>query len=381
MEEALDQNGAVAVPPVSGNDRRITLAHRDLARLSNSMSVASVVMASAGRLVGVITLERDGAEAFDSRTIQLLEAVAVLLGPLIEMKADTQRLLAGKLVDNTQFGLRALFGPRRPALKLTAVVVVACAIFIIFASSQFRVSAKAVVEGSIQRAAVAPFDGFISTAPVRPGDIVEEGQVIATLDDRELALEAVRGRSELEQQVLKYHDALGKHDRSSTRVFAALAEQARAQLALIEDKLARAQVRAPFRGVIVSGDLSQTLGSPIEKGKTLFELAPLDAYRIILQVDERDISYVAVAQEGQLVLTGFSGAIFPFKIKAVTPVATAAEGRNYFRVEGAVENLEAQIRPGMEGIGKVDIGPQPMWWVWGRPLIDWVRFTVWKYWP
>ena len=166
MEEALDQNAAVAVPPVSDSDRRITLAHRDLARMSNAVSVASVVMASAGRQVGVITLERDTAEAFDARTVRLLEAVAVLLGPLIEMKADTQRLLAGKLVDNTQSGLRALFGPRRPALKLAAVAVVILAIFVTFASSQFRVSAKAVVEGSIQRVAVAPFDGFIATAPV-----------------------------------------------------------------------------------------------------------------------------------------------------------------------------------------------------------------------
>jgi len=35
-------------------------------------------MASAGRPVGVITLERESVDAFDARTVQLLEAVAVL---------------------------------------------------------------------------------------------------------------------------------------------------------------------------------------------------------------------------------------------------------------------------------------------------------------
>ena len=33
------------------------------------------------------------------------------------------------------------------------------------------------------------------------------------------------------------------------------------------------------------------LGSPVEKGKALFELAPLDSYRLIIHVDERDVRY------------------------------------------------------------------------------------------
>ena len=40
------------------------------------------------------------------------------------------------------------------------------------------------------------------------------------------------------------------------------------------------------------------LGSPVEKGKVLFEIAPLDAYRLIVHVDERDIRYVAAGQSG-----------------------------------------------------------------------------------
>jgi multidrug efflux pump subunit AcrA (membrane-fusion protein) len=381
MEEALDQSASIALPPVPASERRIALAHRDLARQSGANSVASVVMASAGRPVGVITLERDSVDAFDGRTVQLLEAVAVLLGPLLEMKADTQRLIAGKLADKTSSGLKALFGPRRPAVKLAAAAAVAALAFVALVPGEFRISAKAVVEGAVQRAAVAPFDGFIAAAQARAGDVVAEGQVLATLDDRELALEEVRWRSELEQQVLKYNDALGKHDRSAARVLAALVEQAKAQLALVEDKRARAKITAPFSGVVVSGDLSQLLGSPIEKGKMLFELAPLDKFRVILQVDERDVLYVKNAQTGQLVLTGFSSAAFPLKVKTVTPVATAADGRNYFRIEAQVDDPEKVLRPGMEGIGKVAVGERSLLWIWSRTLIDWLRITLWKWWP
>ena len=83
--------------------------------------------------------------------------------------------------------------------------------------------------------------------------------------------------------------------------------QADAQLALAEEKLTRSRILAPFDGIVVSGDLSQMLGSPVEKGKTLFEIAPLNSYRLIVQVDERDVRYIAVGQGGTVALAGRPG--------------------------------------------------------------------------
>ena len=53
-------------------------------------------------------------------------------------------------------------------------------------SGDYRVSAPAIVEGAVQRAVVAPFEGYIATAGVRAGQQVEEGALLARLDDREL---------------------------------------------------------------------------------------------------------------------------------------------------------------------------------------------------
>src|SRR5207237_9047193 len=111
-------------------------------------------------------------------------------------------------------------------------------------------------------------------------------------------------------------EGVAKHDRSASRVRAEQVAQAEAQLNLTDEKLARTRLVAPFDAVVVSGDLSQQLGAPIDQGKVLFELAPLDAYRVVLQVDERDISYVELGQSGELALTGLTGATLPFKVKA-----------------------------------------------------------------
>src|SRR4029434_57004 len=106
-------------------------------------------------------------------------------------------------------------------------------------------------------------------------------------------------------------EALAKHDRNSFAVLEPQIRQAESQLALAEEKLARARIIAPFDGIVVSGDLSQMLGSPVEKGKTLFEIAPLDSYRLIIQVDERDVRYIAVGQSGTPALAGTPRAPVP----------------------------------------------------------------------
>jgi hypothetical protein len=52
------------------------------------------------------------------------------------------------------------------------------------------------VEGAVQRAAVAPFDGYVTAARFRAGETVAEGEVLAEMDDQELRLERHRREGE-----------------------------------------------------------------------------------------------------------------------------------------------------------------------------------------
>ena len=66
--------------------------------------------------------------------------------------------------------------------------------------------------------------------------------------------------------------------------------------------LARAKLVAPFASVIVSGDLSQSIGRPVSRGDTLFEIAPLDRYRVTLVVPDTDIRLIAPDMKGEILL-------------------------------------------------------------------------------
>jgi RND family efflux transporter MFP subunit len=245
-----------------------------------------------------------------------------------------------------------------------------------------RVSARTTIEGATQIAAVAPFDGFVAEGLVRAGDTVRRGQPLARLDDRDLRLERSRWQSEREQLQRRYQVAMASADRGAMGVFAAQINQAEAQLTLAEDKLSRVLLTAPYDGVVVSGDLSQLIGAPVEQGKLLFEVAPLEAYRVVLQVDDRDIGRLAVGQGGDLVLSSQPGRPMPFTVRSITPVSAQHDGRNVFRVEAHLDAADlARLRPGMEGVGKVTVGRASLLWVWTHGFVDWLRLALWNWMP
>jgi multidrug efflux pump subunit AcrA (membrane-fusion protein) len=227
----------------------------------------------------------------------------------------------------------------------------------------------------------APFAGYVSDAAARAGAIVKRDQVLATLDDRELRLTRLKWLSQQEQLTRQYHQAMAVRNAASVVILAAQIDQARAEVALLDYQLGHTRLIAPFDGMIVTGDLSQSLAAPVERGQVLFEVAPLDAYRVILQVDERDITYLRGQQRGTLLLAGSPGDHLPLVVEKITPVSTAREGRNYFRVEAKLDRPLDRLRPGMEGVGKVEIERRLLIWIWTRQVVDWLRLKLWTWLP
>jgi RND family efflux transporter MFP subunit len=378
MDEVLDLGQPQVHPPLD-EDAVGGLAHAALSSARSGSSVLSVPLLDDREPIGVLTLERVQERPFDASELELAETIGQLLGPVLALKQREERSAWERLTGALQRGATALFGPRHPGLKLAAVSLLALAAVLAFATWPYRVSAKVVIEGAVQRAVVAPFQGFVGESLVRAGDAVQQGQTLARLDDRELRLERVRWLSEAEQVQRRYRQAAATQDRAAMTVAAAQERQAQAQLALVEERLDRAVLKAPFSGIVVSGDLSQLLGSPVEQGKVLFEIAPLDAYRVVLHVDERDIAEIALGQHGQIALAGMPYERLPFTVRQITPVSTAEEGRNYFRVEAHLDDAPARLRPGMEGVGKVEVGPRKLLWIWTHPLVEWIELATWRW--
>jgi biotin carboxyl carrier protein len=382
MDESFDQQTAVIYPhPGSETIPPVSRAQEELSRLDNAGTVCSIPLYSAGKIIGVITFERTNNQPFDQETLKSCEAIATMAGPVLEAKRKEDRSVPRKIIEYGGQQLTKLVGPAHVGFKLSAILVSALMIFLIFAQGIYRISAKTIIEGQVQRVIAAPFEGYISEADARAGDIVVKDQILATLDDKDIKIQRLKTIAQREQLLRQHREAMGEHDRAQNRITLAQLKQVNAQLALLNFQLSRTKLTAPFDGIVVTGDLSQSLGAPVEKGQALFEIAPLEAYRVILQVDEHDIADVVVNQLGMLTLSSLPGEQFQFNVEKITPVSTAEEGRNYFRVEARFEGDSAWMRPGMEGVGKIYVDRRKQVWIWTHRLIDWLRLWVWSWWP
>lgn len=381
MEEAFDQMASVSQPPIASLSRSIAVAHAEHLRGSRTKHMLTVPLADAGGPVGALTLERRDDRPYDEDDRQMAEAIAALVGPMLELKRRNRRWFGGRLVDGTARVLGILLGPRHLSWKLLALALAALAVTATRFEIPFRIQADAVVRGSVSRAVAAPFAGFIAEAPLRAGDRVQAGQLLVRLDDADLQLEALRWRSEVDRLGSESREALAKKDRAQVALAEAKIAQARAQADLADAELARSRLVAPIDGLIISGDLSQKLGSPVQLGEILFEIAPLDDYRIDILVDERDLRYVSEGMSGRLALIGQPSDGMPLTVARVTPLAEVHEGVNAFRVEARLDAPPQGLRPGMDGVAKLDSGERLAVWVWSRRLIDWARQKAWTWQP
>ncbi len=385
MDEAMDRLAPVSwqqsKQDASGNEQNPPApAHASLAQESGALCIHSIPLKQGATCIGVITLERDS-EQFSSSDLAWMDALTGLLPSVISLKQHSEQGYIGKLREDAKTLLSRLFGPRHLVWKFGSALTLLLIASLVLIEHDYRVSAKMVVEGEVQRAAVAPFEGFVLSSHVRAGDTVKEGQILCELDDRDLRLEQQKWASESEQHSRELREAMASHNSTAVQVLSAQLQQSEAQLKLASARISRAKIASPFEGVVISGDLSQLIGSPVEQGKKLFEIAPLHAYRIILQVDERELRHVSTGQAGKLVITGIAGDPMPFHVSQITPVASAQEGRNFFRVEAKLEEANTQLRPGMEGIGKISVGERRLWWILTHTFTDWLRLTLWTWLP
>ena len=381
MDEAIDQKAVIVTPVEKDSEFCVTREHEQLSGLVGGSAVMTVPLSNAGELCGAITFERPVDVGFDPPTVEMCKAVGIAVGPMLETKRREDRSIFIKVPDAAGASLGKLIGPGHIARKLIAIGLLVFVGLSTVLHGDYRVSATSRVEGAVRRVITAPVDGYVSSATARPGDIIDDGQLLFEFDDRDLRLERVQVSSERAQMAARMQDALSKRERAEVQIISAQLQQADAHIALLDEQIVRTKVNAPFDGVIVSGDLSQSLGAAIERGAVLFEIAPLDRYRVVLEVDEHDIADIAAGQEGTLLLSSLPGLPLAIQVSRLTSVASTTEGANYFRVEADLLESPDGVRPGMEGVTKIDIEERRLISIWTHNTRRWLKLRLWSWTP
>ena len=379
MDESIDQACTLVHPADSARELCVLAAHTQLADKMRSAGVCTVPLAWQGEVFGALVAERRRAGAFDVAEVAMLEQAAAAAGAWLRMQRTLEMPWRQRALDK----LSKSFETAGQGRFRLAAVLVAAVLAVLFAWPVDReIAAPVKLEGAIQRVITAPGDSYLEKVHVRPGDVVKAGQVLVEFASEDLRVERQRLMAEMGGREAASAEAMAKQELGALAVQAAKVRESQAQLELLDQRLARMRITAPFDAVVIQGDLSNALGAPTRKGDVLMTLAPAHNFRAIVEIDESEIGEIQPGQEGAMVLTAMPYTTLPLRVKGVTPLAVVGQGRSYFEAE--VELLpsriaQGELRPGMRGIARLFGVRRARGMVWVEQATVWLRLTWWRW--
>lgn len=379
IDETLDQRLSLRVSSGGGApDHQITTAHHQHLADHGATFVMSIPFRHR-EFSGAFVFERPLSKGdFDSTEALLAETLVAYLGRVVLLQELTDPGLLRLTRDWCRAVFASLWGRGRRGFQAASVVAIVLIGLGTFVPVNHDVSGEVIIEGERQRAMVAPFDGYVVEALVKAGDSVRQGQLLARLDDRDFQIERARAIGLIEQHRSEYQEAMSKRDRATASAALSQMDQAQAQLTLAEERIARAVVRAPFDGVVITGDLSQRLGAPLRRGDVMFEIALSSGISAVLMIEDVDIDRIELGMTGSMRLRSSPTETIPFEVNRITSVTVAEGGWNRFRVEATIEAEAKTMRPGMQGMAKITIDRRPLFWIWSHRFIGWLELMVWS---
>ncbi|MDA9130920.1 efflux RND transporter periplasmic adaptor subunit [Gammaproteobacteria bacterium] len=211
------------------------------------------------------------------------------------------------------------------------------------------------------------------------GDYVEEGVVLARIDQRTPTNTLAQANADLEVAKVRLANAQNQFDRSkrlhdegniSDKSFEDAQEafsSARAQLVRAEVFLENARialddtsVRSPIAGTVISrlAEVGQVITSPtsaVGGGTLLMEMADLNKVRVRALIDEIDIGKISIGQEVTLKVSAYRDKRFTGVVSKIEPMSKIDQNVTTFPVLIDIENKDNLLLIGMNTDVEIEI--------------------------
>jgi membrane fusion protein (multidrug efflux system) len=190
--------------------------------------------------------------------------------------------------------------------------------------------------------------GRVAQIGFREGERVSKGQMLVKLDDSVQLADVARARANLTLSKTK-------HDRSQDlRTKGFLSEQAldetlnnlkvaQADAELMEARISKTTIRAPFSGTI--GLRQVSVGDYVKEGQDMVNLESIDPLKVDFRVPELALSQVKDSQTIQITLDAIPDKAYDGRVFAINPLIDA-NGRAIV-IRAQVPNKDGKLRPGM----------------------------------
>jgi biotin carboxyl carrier protein len=376
MEEAFDQDEEVLWPQPEGSSA-VTREHENFSKEQGGAFVLSLPIRVDNEPVGVLMCERQE-NGFSEEEIRGLRVHCDQTARRLADLKKSDRWIGARFAGWGREQLSAFLGPKHTFYKALGIVLCLALMFLLFGRLSYRVEAPFILKSDDLAYIPAPFEGYIDKVNIEVGDFVEKGAVLLALDIQELLLEESTAIANQNRYSREAEKARAQNALADMNISLALKAQAEAQLKQVRYHLNNAELKAPFAGIVVEGDLKELLGAPVRKGDVLFKVAKLENMYVELEVDERDVHEVSAGNTGEIAFVSRPNLKFPMTVSRVDPVAVAKEKGNVFLLRCAfTDKVNDWWRPGMSGVSKVNVGKRNVFWILTHRTVDFFRILLW----
>ena len=382
MEECWDNDEIVQYEPDGTSTNTVTREAAALARSQGGETILSLPLRRKGDIVGVITLEFAPNQKIGPQAATGLAVAVELLAPQLYDRYQNDRYLITKVGLSVEDLGKKTIGPKYMLAKTIVVLVLAAVAFITFYQPMYHVEAPFQFIPIEKRSFSAPFEGVLKEVLVKPGDIVEAGQVLLEFDASDLILKKAKFLADAKsaaQKAIMYRTVAEKDPTKMAEAQMAKQDElaAQAEADYYASQVEKARIVAPFAGTILTGDLREKRGGVFKQGEPLMEMAQIESLEAELAVAERDIQDVGKGCKGYLATSSLPNDKYPITIRRRLDLGVSKESANVFTVYATLDKASPQWRPGMQGEARIDVGNRRLVWIWTHRFVDFVRLKLW----
>jgi hypothetical protein len=300
--------------------------------------------------------------------------------------------------------MRRASGPTAGGLKsrfLITGILLASILGISLLPYPFAIQADGVLEPAKQRYIHAPLDSLIETIFVGDGETVAVDQPLIQLRSPtlDLQIEEVLGQIRaLEEKRDGLRIAVNQLTNNSSdvpnqirisselKLIDAQRFQANEKLQFLDKERSELLLRSPLQGVVIANDLERELRNrPLQRGDTLFRIAATEGpWQMQLAIPDRDSGIVEQALRNGPISIQW-GLDSGTSIEQTATLNSMRSDVVWYPNRGSHRNAVATIpegsisQPALNAVAfaKIPCGTRPVWYVWSRPLIEFLQKRFW----
>jgi len=380
MEECVDLRRVVSYQD-KGDDFENTEKnykfHKKWHNDTNQGSVVSIPLIDENGCSAVISLVRLPGRCFSENEIVQIHEMVVPYTSAFMMVERANRSLSSHMIQSMGNVVTHIKSPNDKVKKCLIALTICFFAWLLFGKMDYVVKMPSRIVSAHTIHLSTPENLPLTVVNVIGGDTVSKGDIICEFDHDSLLMERAIVQNKLKISNNEVAQALALQDEFQHQQSSINSEMLIAEIKHLDFKIEKSIIRAPFDGVIESGDLRKQIGQQLSQGQPLYVVAKANAWQLEIEVPDT----VAYAFD-QNVTGAFSSVSRPdlkHEVESfhIEGYASVDDHKNVYVAKANIIIDETWVKGGMEGVAKMSIDRKPIMWVIFHRMIDYARLNFW----